>query len=569
MTEKKLDLVLLWHLHQPDYRDHANGEFTLPWVYLHALKDYSDMVWHLERHPEMHAVVNLVPVLLDQIEDYAEQFASGRLRDPLLRLLAAPDLQALAADQRRLIFESCFRSNQETMIEPFPPYRRLQAVYRTLAAEGEGALLYLSAQYLSDLLTWYHLSWTGESARRNSESITRLMAQGAGYDHADRHQLFDEIGRLIKGLIPRYRALAESGQIELSMTPHGHPLAPLLIDFATAREALPDIRLPQAATYPDGRSRVGAHIASAIASHTRRFGAKPAGVWPAEGALSSELLEVLAEGGASWVAGGEKTLANSLRVSPRNTAASARRRSDWLYRPYRLRGADGPTCFFRDDRLSDLIGFEYRRWHGRDGALDFVRELEDIVRRTKNEPTPLVSVILDGENAWEYYPYNGHYFLSELYQILQSHAAIRTTTYRDYLAREGGRRVAELPALCAGSWVYGTFSTWIGDHDKNHAWDLLCEAKQSYDLALGNGNLTDAEREAAERQLGDCESSDWFWWFGDYNPQASVASFDRLFRAKLENLYRLLKLPAPAQLGEPISRGGGRPEVGGTMRRTS
>ena len=126
-----------------------------------------------------------------------------------------------------------------------------------------------------------------------------------------------------------------------------------------------------------------------------------------------------------------------------------------------------------------------------------------------------------------------------------------------------------LPVLAAGSWVYGTFSTWIGDRDKNHAWDLLCAAKHSYDLVMQSGRLTGEEKVKAERQLSSCESSDWFWWLGDYNPPYVVSSFDQLFRDNLANLYCLLKLPVPVAVLEPISHGSGTPEAGGTMRRAS
>jgi alpha-amylase/alpha-mannosidase (GH57 family) len=187
-----------------------------------------------------------------------------------------------------------------------------------------------------------------------------------------------------------------------------------------------------------------------------------------------------------------------------------------------------------------------------------------------------VSVILDGENAWEHYPYNAYYFLGALYKALESHPAIRPTTFTAFLlASAHGAAAAgpppaamrELDQLVAGSWVYGNFSTWIGSRDKNRAWDLLCAAKQSFDLVEASGRL-DAERlAAAEQQLADGEGSDWFWWFGDYNPSVSVASFDRLYRAKLAHLYRLIGLPVPVALSEPISQGQGDPEGGGSMRR--
>ncbi|MFY9329498.1 MAG: glycoside hydrolase family 57 protein [Georgfuchsia sp.] len=556
-----LELVFLWHMHQPDYRDHVSGEFVMPWVYLHALKDYSDMAAHLEQHPKIHAVVNFVPVLLDQIEDYCDQFDSGIFRDPLLRLLAEPDMEQVGATDRKLLLETCFRNNHTTMLAPFPHYQRLHEVYSLIARESEVALDYLSGAYFGDLVTWYHLVWCGESVRRQHPLPTQLMSQGEGYSADNRRQLLNLIGNVVKGIEPRYRALQEAGQIELSATPGTHPLAPLLLDFQSARESLPDTKLPAATAYPGGRSRVNTHIEAALASHARRFGVVPVGLWPAEGALSTAFVKQLENSACRWTASGEGVLKNSLKQHGINQMRAA-------YQPWQIAEAPGITLFFRDEKLSDLIGFEYAKWHGRDAARHFVGQLEAILASTAEGEKPLVSVILDGENAWEHYPYNGHYFFEDLYCILEEHPLIGTATYAEWLSRADKPASAVLPGLVAGSWVYGTFSTWIGNADKNRAWDLLCAAKQSYDLVLGSGRLDAQETTAAEAQLAICESSDWFWWFGDYNPAQAVASFDLLYRRNLANLYRLLKLTPPVQLEMPLSRGSDQAKDGAMRRAT-
>ena len=569
---KAVDLVFLWHMHQPDYRDYASGDFVLPWTYLHAIKDYSDMAYHLERHPKVRAVVNFVPILLDQLEDYEDQLATGQLRDPLLRLLAHENSGELTADQRKLAFDACFRSNHTKMISPYPAYKRLLELFNLLNTDGEACLDYLSGQYVADLLTWYHLVWCGESVRREHALVAQLMSKAEGFSFADRKQLLELIGETIAGIIPRYRKLAESGQIEISATPHYHPLAPLLIDFNSAKEAMPEAPLPNSPQYPKGKMRVTSHVRLAKKSHCRRFGAEPLGMWPAEGSISSETLEVLAAEGCQWAASGESVLLNSLR----KTLPVEHNHAQYLYRPYRVgKGGKELYCFFRDDRLSDLVGFEYSRWHGKDAASHFVDQITSIALQAAEGETPLVSVILDGENAWEYYPYNGYYFIDELYSALEANDLIRTTSYSNYIRQIGHIPEVDyahphsLENIVSGSWVYGNFSTWIGSPDKNRAWDLLCVAKRSFDMVMSSGRLSKAEQEAAEKQLCSCESSDWFWWFGDYNPAHSVASFDRLYRHNLAELYRLLKLPPPLNLSDPISKGGGSPESGGAMRRAS
>ncbi len=572
---KNLDLVFLWHMHQPDYRDHgavgagqevgaggtATGEFVLPWVYLHAMKDYVDMAAHLERHPQIRCVVNFVPVLLDQIEDYAQQFASGQFRDPLLRMLATFDLERISEADRSLLLATCFRSNHTTMLAPFPHYQRLHDLYLLLTHKNETSCNYLSGAYFSDLVTWYHLAWSGETERRRNPLLATLMSQGEGYDANDRRQLLASIGELIGGLIPRWRALSARGQVEISSTPNTHPLSPLLLDFKAARESLPEAPLPFSAAYPGGRSRVIAHIDAARISHARRFGAPPVGMWPAEGAVSEDFIKHLAAADCRWIASGEGVLNNSLAASKITDPRAA-------YHPWKLEQAPGLTLFFRDERLSDLIGFDYAKWHGRDAAQHLVLQLEAILDAAAEVEKPVVSIILDGENAWEHYPYNGYYFFEDLYGLLAKHPRIRTTTYAELLARPDPPAANVLPRLTAGSWVYGTLSTWIGDEAKNRGWDLLCEAKQSCDRVLASGRLDSARVAAVNAQLAICESSDWFWWFGDYNPSAAVASFDSLYRRNLARLYGLLLLEPPAHLDTPICAGSATAE-GGSMRRVT
>jgi alpha-amylase/alpha-mannosidase (GH57 family) len=549
------DLAFLWHMHQPDYRHPDSGEFLLPWVFLHATKDYTDMVAHLERHPGIRCTVNFVPVLLDQIEDYAAQFAARQWRDPLLRIAATADGDSLSADDRAWLLDIAFRCHAPTMLEPFAPYRRLRDLL-TFVRDSDGhGMSYLSGTFYSDLATWYLLAWSGESLRRGGQNIPLLMAKGGNFSPAERQALLAELGAAVTDLIPRYRKLADSGQIELSCTPGSHPLAPLLLDFHSAREALPDCPLPAAPEYPGGRSRVAEHLTAARDSHTRRFGTAPAGLWPAEGALSTAFLQQIADAGFAWTASSHGVLRHSAGETAPTTTP---------WRP--PEGTSGDILlFFRNERLSDLIGFEYAKWHGRDAAQHFMTELKAIHLQDDEN---LIPVFLDGENAWEYYPYNAWYFFSDLYDALARNPAIRTVTLSEAAARHRTRS-PRLPRLTAGSWVYGTLSTWVGHADKNRAWELLCDAKQCADRALDSGRLDATACHEVLRRLAVCESSDWFWWLGDYNSPEAVASFDLLFRQNLQSLYRLLGLPAPASLDHPISKGGGTPESGGTMRRAN
>jgi len=570
-NRSKVLLNLYWHMHQPDYRDTVTNEYVLPWTYLHAIKDYSDMAYHLEENPKARVTFNFVPILLEQLEDYTNQFKENQIRDPLLSLLILEDLAGISPEQCRLIVTSCFKSHHEKMLSPFPHYQRLLHLYQLIEPiVGVDDFHYLSAQYKVDLLVWYHLAWCGESLRRNSKVIQRLMAKGVLFTYEDRRQLFTTIGDTISGLIPRYKALLASQQIEISTTPYYHPILPLLLDFKSTLDVMPYAPLPKHAKYAGGQPRATAHVVKADSYHSRLFGEKPRGMWPAEGAVSNAALSLLAEHGVEWAATGQGVLANSLLKSQ----LSVNHKVDYLYQPYRVtNGKQDILCFFRDDALSDKIGFEYAKMHTPDAVSDFVKTLENIAK-SDGPAKKVVSVILDGENAWEYYPYNGYYFLNELYAALSNHPDIVMTTFSDIVDiyqsaeyKSKGIVAPVLPQVAAGSWVYGTFSTWIGSKDKNQAWDLLCEAKKTYDQVIAKNGISAEKLAACERQLAICEGSDWFWWFGDYNSSDSVASFDQLYRRNLMNLYKLLGQPVPQALHVKISAGGGNADNAGTMRR--
>lgn len=572
IARPKLYLNLYWHMHQPDYRDLATNEYVLPWTYLHAIKDYSDMAYHLEINPVARVSFNFVPILLEQLEDYTQQFKQNTIRDPLLALLIKKDLENISVDQCHLIVQSCFKSHHEKMLSPFPHYQRLLQLYQLVEPMmTNDQFHYLSAQYKSDLLVWYHLAWCGESLRRTSKVVQALMAKGALFTYEERQQLYAVIGDTISNLIPRYKTLMARKQIEISTTPYYHPILPLLLDFKSTLDAMPNAPLPENTKYMGGQSRAVAQVLSAKKAHQHYFGMVPRGMWPAEGAVSHAALSLMAEHGVEWAATGQGVLANSLIKSNLSVA----NKDDYLYQPYRVtNGKHDILCFFRDDELSDKIGFEYAKMHSNEAVGDFIRSLERIQQANTGDQAKVVSVILDGENAWEYFPYNGFYFLSELYAALAKHPDIKMTTFSDMVdlyqaktSKTNRLSAPALPQIAAGSWVYGTFSTWIGSKDKNLAWDLLCEAKKTYDSVLASSNLDAEQLSACERQLAICEGSDWFWWFGDYNSSDSVASFDQLYRRNLINLYTLLEQPVPEALHQKISAGGGDADNAGTMRR--
>ncbi|MDQ1363837.1 MAG: hypothetical protein QG652_1699 [Pseudomonadota bacterium] len=554
----KLNVVLYWHMHQPEYRDIRNGVYHQPWVYLHVIKDYVDMAVHLEANPEARAVVNFAPILLEQIDDYAHQIKGfldegEGLRDPLLAALAGPVIKKYPENWLRLM-KACLRANEIRLIKRFKQYALLADMARA-AVDDPGIICYYDEQYMADLLVWYHLAWMGETVRRDNPHIKMLIDKACAYTLHDRRLLLEIIYDLIAGVVPRYRILAEQGRIELSMTPYAHPIVPLLLDMDSASQAMPDAHLPLVKKYPGGEDRCHWHMQKGMDTFKHYFGFFPAGCWPSEGSISGETVQLMQKHGIQWLASGETVLRNSLHKSGIET-------NHCIHSAYQYRNA-APYCFFRDDGLSDHIGFKYSGWHADDAVANLLHHLKNIAQACNEKPDAIVSIILDGENAWEYYPDNGYYFLTALYQALSEHENLKLTTYGEYLQTH--KQAVRLTELVAGSWVYGTFSTWIGSTDKNRAWDMLAEAKTAYDHAMTAGKLPEGIKRKAEKQLAICEGSDWFWWFGDYNSAETVSAFDEQFRMHLSNLYSLLGLEPPQYLSHAFSHGSGTPAMGGVM----
>ncbi|RLW68448.1 MAG: glycoside hydrolase [gamma proteobacterium symbiont of Stewartia floridana] len=551
-------------MHQPYYKGPEGSDYLLPWVYLHGLKDYADMAAHLEHVPDAKAVVNFAPVLLEQIDDYSEQIAAwlktGKLiKDPLLAALAGPGLPVDVASRKSLI-SACLRANEHRLISRFKHFNELaDLVKHTL--ENERMVGYLNDQCLVDLLVWYHLAWVGECQRVNDLRVRSLQSKGRGFNSDDRRRLMELIGEVLQDLPGRYAKLAKLGQVELSVTPYAHPIVPLMIDMDSARDALPSIHMPELEQYPGGESRARWHIRKGLEVFEKHFGFRPNGCWPSEGGVSEATLKMLEEEGFSWAATGQQVLSNSLMAG----GGDSQLPDNWVHSAYHVQEGH-LNMFFRDDGLSDLIGFTYGEWHADDAVGDLINHLVNIADACEGDSDAVVSIIMDGENAWEYYPYNGSYFLNAMYERLSEHPRLHLTTFSEVLDRQK-KLSPRLSKLVAGSWVYGTFTTWIGDRDKNRAWDMLGEAKKVYDQVLADKNFSDDQLKEIEKQLAICEGSDWFWWFGDYNPESTVSDFEQLFRSQLSHLFELLGEPVPDYLSEVFAVGSGAPVQGGVMKK--
>ena len=545
-----LDVIFIWHMHQPLYRDPLMGNYALPWTYLHAVKDYYDMAAIVDEGEGAMVTFNLVPSLLEQILDYAEGGATDTF---LLHFMMDPP--AMTAENRRFVIDNFFSANRERMIEPNRRY--LELLYMAgngSRADGVDRSRAFSDQDILDLQVWFFLSWTGEAARRHYPALGELARKGRSFTRQDKELLLEIHGRLLRSIIPLYRRLHGQGKAELSVTPYFHPILPLLCDGRIARTAMPRVRLPQRRfLHPEDAH---AQIKGGINYFRDVLGITPAGMWPSEGAISDEALSLMARCGIRWAASDEDVLAASLDYGLGHGREA-------LYRAYSF-SRDGRrlSLFFRDRGLSDLIGFTYSRWEAERAVEDLTARLTEIGKR---HPGGIVSIILDGENAWEYYPDNGYPFLSDLYRAIAANPSFRLTT--PSRALEEREDCGTLEHVHPGSWINANYGIWIGHAEENAAWDLLKQARDTATardpqvealLASGDGPATapgeDDTAAAICRYLYAAEGSDWFWWYGDDHFSPHSSCFDRIFRGYLTMVYRLLGMDAPRELYEPIKK---------------
>ncbi len=537
-------VAILWHMHQPYYEDLATREHILPWVRLHALKDYYGMVALLREFPGVRMTFNLVPSLLVQLEAFAE----GRARDRFLELSLKPAAALDAADVAFML-ENFFHAQRRHMIDAHPRYGELLAQRGSAvqtASERRGAAAGFSVDDLRDLQVWHKLAWIDPFYTDGDARTRALVAKGRGFSEGDKQVLRDVELELLNKVIPEYRSAAERGQIEISASPFYHPILPLLCDTDVYLQTHPDARRPR---HPFRHPEDAAdQLERAAACHERLFGQRPAGLWPSEGSVSDAMVPLVHAAGYRWMATDEMILARTLGTAFTRDGDGQVEQPERLYAPF-LVEAGGATmaCLFRDHVLSDLIGFTYSGWAPETAAKDFVDRLVAAGRRYSERTgggDALIPIILDGENAWEHFPGGGRPFLRALYRRIENHPGLQTVTLADGCAGASQR----LRGIFAGSWIDANFYIWIGHADDQKGWSQLADARAMLDAVAG-GELVDARALAeAREEIAIAQGSDWFWWYGDDHSSAHDADFDNLFRAHLRNAYRRLRVPVPDEL---------------------
>lgn len=524
----KTCLVFLWHMHQPFYKELGTNRYQLPWTRLHALKDYYGMVAMLEDFPGIRQTFNLVPSMLLQIDEYAR----GEADDPFLRLALAP-AEDLTGEEKAFMLKYFFQANHERMIGRYARYFELFKAWH--ANRGSG----FSAADFRDLQVLSQLAWFDELIMDSDREVQALAAKGRGYTHEDQEAVGRMQRALLARVIPAYAGAARRGQIEISVTPYYHPILPLLCDSDIARVSHPGVTLPRRFSYPEDAEW---QIRAALDYAENLFGKRPAGMWPSEGSVSDQTFAIAARHGVQWMASDNGVLSATL-----NTLAGA-----WeTYRPYLWsQSQHSMGVLFRDHFLSDLIGFVYSRMETNQAAHHFLDRIKDNARvLTSAGQTPIVPIILDGENAWEHYYRNGRSFLERLYSLIEQDPELETITVSEAFERV---EPARLDHIHPGSWIHSNFDVWIGADEDNQAWEQLLAAREMYDRECGN--VSEENRRLAWEELMIAEGSDWCWWYGPEHHSENRAEFDQLFRDHLASVYRHLSVPAPAELSRPILR---------------
>src|SRR5712671_1010376 len=546
-----LRLILLWHQHQPFYKDLVTGEYRLPWVRLHALKDYYGMVKLLDEFPNVHQNFNLVPSLITQIQDYV----AGTAQDPFLNVAAKP-AKDLTQKERQFALQYLFQANPTNVIGRYPRYWELRERFREHGYSAEKAEKYFEQQHFTDLQVLSQIAWFDEFFLEDND-VAGLIQKERNYSLDDQSFVIKRERELLGKVLPAYADAAKNGSIEISATPFYHPILPLVCDTNEGAVSSPGLPLPQNRfRHPeDAREQ----LVRALDLHQQVFGLRPQGVWPSEGSVSEEALAIAHSLGVKWMATDEGVLGRSTGVFFQRDG-NGRLPAHLAERLYNIHcyenGQTAMHMVFRDHTISDLIGFVYSGMDPKEAAAHLLRNIKGAAEPVLSQGRDaVVSVILDGENAWEYYPKSGREFLRRFYDALQREGGLEAVTVSEAIARH--RNVSPLPSLVPGSWINANFNVWIGAPEDNRAWDYLYHAREFYTQHAAAAS--EAQGKLAFEEILIAEGSDWNWWYGPEHHSANDRDFDELYRKHLANVYQALGAAPPDYLLHPITAGEVRP----------
>ncbi len=537
-----LYVAFVWHHHQPYYRQPGRDVYILPWVRVHAAKDYLHMADLLREHPKVRATFNFVPSLVEQLHAYA----TGQAEDPVTLLGRQ---EQWTEEEKRLILNLGFSINWQRIAFQYPRYRELIERRETALRDPD---TFTRQDYL-DLIAWFNLAWTHRRYIQADARLRALVEKGRDFTPDDIETITTVHRELCERVVPAYQELAARGQVELTCSPYHHPILPLLVNTDHARRATPDLAVPTPPfTAPEDAA---AQIRDGVDAHRRTFGDAPRGIWPSEQAVSPEVVALLRDQGLTWFISDEAVLGRTIHLYFHRDEQEQVQEPHRLYQPYRVHTPHGEIVgIFRDHTLSDKIGFVYMHYPPHQAAEDLIVRLQTIYYRLNDPANPyLVVIALDGENAWEHYEDNGTPFLQDLYRRLAAHPLLETVTVAEYLERFPPRET--LDTIATGSWIGGDLTTWMGDPEHILAWNLLRDARAAVikrARAWENNHGRQETLRRAWHHLYVAEASDWFWWYSRRNTSDQDVLFDALFRENIAAVYYALGESVPPDVERPI-----------------
>lgn len=539
---KKLSIAFYWHMHQPVYQLTPDGDYLMPWVRLHAVKDYLDMALWVNKFKNLKLNFNFVPVLLDSIIEYAEYDA----HDIHSRLTITPE-ENLNHEDKIFILNNFFDANYQTMILTNEEYHRL---YQVVQVEGTSDTEIFTNQEYADIMALFNLAWIDPSFKTSNPELKKLVKKGKNYTLEDRVRIIEIQREIIKKIVPTLKKLVQKNKIEITTSPYYHPILPILLDYKNIKKnAMPGDEILDLKTELDAKMQTK----MALDRIEEVFGKRPRGVWPSEQCVSAKTLEMLSSLGVEWSLSDEGILANSINFEFEHDFKGYIKEPYHLLKTYKYKTSTSDLkMVFRESTIPNLIGFEYQNHNPIATANDLYDRIKVLQSKILSSPDNehLLTIALDGENCWENYLEDGASFLKTLYTLITEDDSLETVLLSDYLEKTKEDKL--LPKIASGSWINRNFKLWIDEPVKDIAWTYLKRVRQDFANFVKREPLN-PNIELARRELFICEGSDWFWWYGEPNDSGRDNIFDFLFRTHLKNVYRYLDLDTPKYLDDPLS----------------
>ncbi len=530
---KKLSIAFYWHMHQPVYQ--LDSVYLMPWARLHAVKDYLDMALLLERHPNLKLNFNLVPALIDEIIDYAE----NDFHDIHSSLTVTP-VEELSDSEKEYILKNFFSAEYETMIFHHPTYRKL---FKKRFAKKEININDFTDQEYSDLMALFNLAWIDPTHLSRFPELRQIAAKEKGFTLKDREKIIELHRHIIAQIIPTYREYIKQGRIELTTSPYNHPILPILCDYETAiKDASVKDNLPESMNLTEDAY---AQVKKAIDRVEEVFGVKPKGIWASEHCLTTKVLELLSDLGIKWTVSDESILSKTINFEFIRDFRGNLEDPYHLLKVYNYKtDSSDIDVVFRDSSISNLINFEYANINSKNAAEDLYNKIKLMQSKLLVSPdsSHLLTIAQDGENCWERYKGDGAEFLNTLYSLIEKDPTLETVLISNYIDNDKNKRPIE--GIYPGSWINKDFLFWIGDPVKNLAWNYLATVRDDI-KRIAEGFPDSAAVEAAMNEIYIAEGSDWFWWYGEPNNSGQDNVFDYLFREHLKNAYKFLDSAYP------------------------